>query len=228
MPVQTVFTSRRDGRSLPPYDENNLSSQVGDDVEAVAANRAALASGLGAQRIVFMRQVHGTGIGVVDASTPDEVDGVDALLTDVPGLAVAVLVADCVPVLVHGERAVAVVHAGRRGVRAGLVGRAVAALRALDDGPLAAEVGPAICGRCYEVPPDMQADVAAAVPATRCTTARGTTGLDLRAGVAAQLEAAGVIDVRHLARCTAEDATCYSHRRDGRTGRFSGLAMISG
>ena len=226
MPVRTAFTTRRGGSSSSPYDENNLSSQVGDDDTAVAANRLAAAASLGAERMVFMRQVHGANVGVLDRSSPTEVAGVDALVTDLPGVAVAVLVADCVPVLLTGDRVVAAVHAGRRGVQSGVVTQAVATLRRLDDGPLTALVGPAICGRCYEVPPDMQAEVVAAVPATRCSTARGTTSLDLRAGVAAQLQAAGVVDIRHVDICTAEDPAYYSHRRDGRTGRFAGLAML--
>ena len=148
-------------------------------------------------------------------------------MTSAPGLAIAVLVADCVPVALVGERTVAVVHAGRRGVVAGIVDATIAAMRDIDDGPLVGYVGPAICGRCYEVPAEMQAEVAAAVPAARTTTAAGTRGLDLPAAVRSQLVAAGVRVSGPPAPCTREDDRYYSHRRDGVTGRFAMVAMLS-
>jgi YfiH family protein len=209
-----------------PYAENNLGHHVGDDPHAVDANRAASVGAMHADRAVFMRQVHGSDVAFVDARTLGDIDGVDALVTDVPGVALGVLVADCVPVILQAQRAVGVAHAGRRGVRDGVVGRAVAALRQLDDGPLTAQVGPAICGACYEVPGPLQDEVAGAVPGTRSTTSKGTTGLDLRAGVVAQLRAAGVLDIRHHLACTAEDPAYYSYRRDGVTGRFAGIVVL--
>jgi YfiH family protein len=173
-----------------------------------------------------MRQVHGDDVAIVDAQSPGDVPEVDALVTDTAGLAIAVLVADCVPVIVAGTRAAAVVHAGRRGVQSGIVTKAVGALRELDDGPLRAQLGPSICGRCYEVPATMQDEVAAAVPDTRTSTRAGTPGLDLRAGLRVQLNAAGVAAVQISETCTAEDPAYFSYRRDGVTGRFAGIAMI--
>lgn len=199
---------------------------MGDDADAVAANRRALADELGVTRVVFMRQVHGDDVAVVDAQSPGDVPDVDALVTDVPRLAVAVLVADCVPVVVAGTRAAAVVHAGRRGVQSGIVTKAVRALRDLDEGPLRAHLGPSICGGCYEVPAAMQDEVAAMVPAARTSTRAGTPGLDLRAGLRAQLNAAGVAAVQVSETCTAEDPAYFSYRRDGVTGRFAGVVMI--
>jgi YfiH family protein len=199
---------------------------VGDDADAVAANRRALAAELGVTRVVFMRQVHGDDVAVVDAQSPGDVPDVDALITDVPRLAVAVLVADCVPVVVAGTRAAAVVHAGRRGMQSGIVTKAVRALRDLDEGPLRAQLGPSICGGCYEVPAAMQDEVAAMVPAARTSTRAGTPGLDLRAGLRVQLNAAGVAAVQVSETCTAEDPAYFSYRRDGVTGRFAGVVMI--
>lgn len=199
---------------------------MGDDADAVAANRRALAAELGVTRVVFMRQVHGDDVAVVDAQSPGDVPDVDALITDVPRLAVAVLVADCVPVVVAGTRAAAVVHAGRRGMQSGIVTKAVRALRDLDEGPLRAQLGPSICGGCYEVPAAMQDEVAAMVPAARTSTRAGTPGLDLRAGLRVQLNAAGVAAVQVSETCTAEDPAYFSYRRDGVTGRFAGVVMI--
>jgi YfiH family protein len=138
-----------------------------------------------------------------------------------------VLVADCVPVLLvaRGNDAIAVAHAGRRGVAAGIVLATIDAMREFGARPshVVATVGPAICGRCYEVPVAMQDEVCAVVPEARSTTAAGTPGLDLRAAVVAQLRAAGVESIEAEPCCTAERDDLFSHRRDGVTGRFAGV-----
>lgn len=226
MPARVLVTTRAGGRSAPPYDTNNLALHVGDDAAAVLANRRRLSGQLGVERVQFMAQVHGAGVAVVVGRATDDVAGADALVTTGPGLAVAVLVADCVPVVLTAERAVGVVHAGRRGVVAGVVAAAVATMRELDGGRLVATIGPAICGRCYEVPAAMQADVVAVVPAAKATTSAGTAGLDLPAAVRGQLADAGVEVPEQPAICTREDDRFYSHRRDGVTGRFAMVAML--
>ncbi|HEX4654687.1 MAG TPA: peptidoglycan editing factor PgeF [Mycobacteriales bacterium] len=224
--IRATFTTRDGGISVGPFAARNLASHVGDDPDAVAANRRGLTVEMHATRTVFMRQVHGSDVAVVDARSPGDVADVDALVTDVPGVALSVLVADCVPVVIAGSRAAAVVHAGRRGVQQGIVTAAIAALRELDDGPLRARLGPSVCGGCYEVPAAMQEEVAALVPAARATTRAGTSGLDLPAGVTAQLRAAGVTAVHASETCTVEDPSYFSYRRDGVTGRFAGVVMI--
>jgi hypothetical protein len=226
--IRATFTSRDGGLSTGPFAERNLAVHVGDDPDAVLANRRALGAELRVRRVTFMQQVHGNDVALVGAEGPADVSDVDALVSDAPGLALAVLVADCVPVVVIGVRAAAVVHAGRRGVQHGVVGNALAALRELDPGPLHAWLGPAICGACYEVPAQMQAEVASGLPESRSTTSRGTAGLDLRRGVAAQLRTAGVTSVHISNVCTAEDPSYFSYRRDGVTGRFAGVAIIGG
>jgi polyphenol oxidase len=228
MSAQIRFTTRRGGVSVGPYAELNLGSHVGDDDERVTENRRRLAAELGVDRIVFMHQVHGRDVAVVDDPNVDDVADVDALVSASPGVALAVLVADCVPVVIAGSRGVAVVHAGRRGVYGDVVTAAVDQLRSLDSGPLNAHIGPAICGRCYEVQADMQADVVAAVPEARSVTRRETASLDLKAGVAAQLRRAGITDIVVDPACTAEDERYFSHRRDGLTGRFAGVAVVTG
>ena len=144
------------------------------------------------------------------------------------GEPLAVMVADCVPIVLVGDRAggkapiLAVVHAGRPGVASGIVPAAVARMHELGAAGLAAWIGPSVCGRCYEVPADMRDQVAASVPAARCTTSRGTPGLDLPAAVRSQLQDAGV-GVEYSGGCTLEDDTLFSYRRDSSTGRFAGL-----
>ena len=157
--------------------------------------------------------------------------GTDALVTSTPGLALGVLVADCVPVLLADAAAgvVAAAHAGRRGVAASIVAAVTAHMRArgADPGRTTAWVGPAICGGCYEVPEAMQADVARVVPAAAAVTRAGRPALDLPAAVVDQLNAAGVLDVRRDGRCTAEDPDLFSYRRDGRTGRTAGVVLLN-
>ena len=228
-----ALTDRHGGVSRPPYDALDLGDHVGDDPAAVAQNRRLLAAelGLGPADLVFMSQVHGTEVAVVErAPAPGEPAPVaDALVTTAAGLALVVLVADCVPVLLAARRSevVAVAHAGRRGVAAGVVPATVAAMRDLGARPdrMVAVVGPAVCGSCYEVPAEMADEVVSRVPAARSTTRDGTAGLDLRAGVVSQLLAAGVETVEADPWCTAESPDLYSHRRDGVTGRFAGVVV---
>jgi YfiH family protein len=226
--VRGVFTTRAGGVSMPPYAELNLALHVGDDPRAVADNRAraAAAIGLPAAQLAFAEQVHGNDVELLDAP-PDTPPAVDAMVTSTPGLALVVMVADCVPVLLADAAAgvVGVAHAGRRGVELGVVTTAVRAMvtRGADVERIAVWLGPSIGGCCYEVPADMQAAVDAAAPGAACRTSRGTPGLDLRAGLEAQLAAVGVSRVGRVGGCTAETADLFSYRRDATTGRFAGL-----
>lgn len=228
------MTNRYGGTSPVPYDELNLGGHVGDDPSHVASNRTRLADefGVPADRLAFMSQVHGSTVAVVEGPLNGEVPEADALVTAQPGLTLAVLVADCAPVVLTDPTAgvVAVAHAGRRGMAGGIVAATLVAMRGLGAQPetTAALVGPAICGRCYEVPDSLQAEIAAIEPAARSTTRSGSAALDIGAGVVAQLEAAGVASIEVDPTCTAEAAWLYSHRRDGVTGRFAALAVLTG
>jgi YfiH family protein len=227
-----VVTDRRGGRSASPYDSFNLGAHVGDAPEDVAANRERLARELGvpADRLLWMTQVHGTGVAIVEDAEENPVADVDALVTATPGLVLCVLVADCVPVLLADPVAgvVAAVHAGREGVRRGVVPAALAAMGRLGARPgnVEALLGPAVCGADYEVPAAMQAEVARVAPSAAVRTRKGTPGLDLRAGIAEVLRGAGVRQVAHDPRCTVEDRFLYSHRRDGVTGRQAGVVWL--
>jgi YfiH family protein len=154
----------------------------------------------------------------------------DALVTSTPGLVLCVLAADCVPVLLTDPVAgvVAAVHAGREGVRTGVVPATLSAMASLGARArhVTALLGPAVCGRCYEVPEPMQAELARIVPAAAVRTRAGTAGLDLRAGLATLLTRAGIPEVVHDPRCTVEDSSLFSHRRDGVTGRQAGLVWL--
>jgi YfiH family protein len=233
--VLGLFTGRAGGVSRGPFESLNLGAGVGDEPSAVAANRQRLARacGLAVSDLAWMHQVHSADVRYLPAGTGDQpAPQVDAIFTDVPGLALVVVVADCTPVLLAdpAARVVGAAHAGREGVASGVVPALVAAMSAAGAEPerMSAVVGPAICGGCYEVPAELQARVGAEEPETICTTRAGTAGIDIRAGVRAQLARSGVSSVRTDARCSAESPDLYSYRRDGRTGRFAGVIWMGG
>jgi hypothetical protein len=231
-----MFTSRVGGVSAAPYDTLNMGASVGDDPEAVAANRrlVAEACGLGADRLTWMHQVHGPAVVYVPGSrpgAPGPLPRVDAQFTDVPGLAMVVLVADCGPLLLADPQArmVGAAHAGREGVAAGVVTELVAAMAGVGADParMIAAIGPQMCGGCHEVPAEMQARVAEQEPEAASVTRAGSPGIDTGAGIKAQLARAGVRQVSADPRCTAESPELYSYRRDGTTGRFAGLVWLA-
>lgn len=229
-----AFTDRYGGVSAPPYAELNLGARCGDDVRAVETNRARAAGRLGIAPadVAWMRQEHGNAVARILTPPDGHSPAVDAMVTTTPRLPLAVLAADCVPILLAdpGHGVVGVAHAGR----SGLVREVVPALlrHALDLGArpdeIEAVLGPAICGACYEVPHAMREDAARVAPDACCHTSRGTPGLDIRAGVEGQLRRAGITRVRRDVTCTRESPSFYSHRRDGRTGRFAGYVWLDG
>lgn len=230
--TRRIVTSRSGGASAGAYASFNLGDHVGDDPVAVAANRKRLATavGLALDAVVWMEQIHGATVTAVSGPQDGPVEASDGLVTATPGVAVAVLVADCVPVLLADPVAgvVAAVHAGRVGAAAGVLSRAVERFVALGGEPAHTDalLGPAVCGACYEVPAGMQAAVESRLPGSAVRTRGGTPGLDLRAGLARQLASLGVDRVVTDPRCTSEDRELFSHRRDGTTGRQAALAWV--
>jgi polyphenol oxidase len=181
-----------------------------------------------------LTQVHGDVVHEVThdpgPGPRDDVPTGDGLVTARPGVGLMVRVADCVPVVLADPATgvLGVAHAGREGVRLGVVHRTVERLRGLGAGPgLRAWVGPHVCGSCYEVPAAMRDEVAAVVPATWSSTRRDTPGLDLGAGVVAQLDVAGVAS-EVVGGCTLESPAAHSYRRDGAaSGRLAGLVWTA-
>lgn len=228
-----AFTDRWGGVSAAPYAELNLGGAVGDDPGAVRTNRELTARALGVDpaRVVWMNQVHGAEVAVVDEPWGERpVPEVDAIVTARRGLVLAVLTADCVPVLLADPVAgvVAAAHAGRPGMLAGVVPAAVRAMTGLgaEPGRIVARTGPAVCGRCYEVPEAMRAEVAAAEPAAYAETSWGTPAVDVSAGVHAQLDRLGVRDREQSPVCTRESDDHFSYRRDRSTGRLAGYVWL--
>ncbi|WP_080794091.1 peptidoglycan editing factor PgeF [Corynebacterium pacaense] len=233
-PVRKVFTTRAGGVSRAPYDSFNLGDHVGDDPADVLSNRKRLASviGIPAERVVYMEQIHSNTVTVVTGPTPgsEAVPATDSLVTTERGLALAVLVADCVPVLMSDTVAgvIAAVHAGRMGARNAIVARTVTTMVELGATPANIHVlmGAAASGRNYEVPEAMALDVESRLPGSRTTTDRGTAGLDIRAGLIRQLLGLGVRAIDADPRCTIEDGEFFSHRRQGTTGRQAGVIWM--
>jgi YfiH family protein len=176
----------------------------------------------------WLHQVHGAD--VVTVTTPGEHAGADAdaAVTAVPGCVLAVRTADCAPVVLLGAASVAVVHAGWRGLLAGVVERAVAAMAGLGDAPRAAHLGPCIRVGCYEFDgPELDEVAARYGDAVRGATTWGTPAMDLPATVHAALAEAGVPEVHDASGCTACDARWYSHRARGEQGRFATTAWLA-
>jgi YfiH family protein len=230
--VRRVTTTRRGGVSGPPFDSFNLGDHVGDEPASVRANRSRLAAVLGLpdDHVIWMQQVHGDHVHRVDVPGPAVIPETDALVTSAPGVALAVLTADCVPMLLADATAgvVAGAHAGRVGAKLGVVPRTIEAMTEAGAtvNRISAFLGPAISGKHYEVPAEMAADVEAYLPGSRTTTVTGTTGLDLRAGIVRQLSALGVTAIDVDPRCTAEDPDLFSYRRDVRTGRLASVIWL--
>lgn len=241
--IVVAFSERSGGASAPPYASLNLAAHVGDRPDAVDENRRRFLTALGLadlrERLTCAEQVHGTDVRLVRSRDAGKgaraTDGVppvrvtDALVTTHAGIPLMLLFADCVPVIVVAERAraVAVAHAGWRGLAAGVIRNAVAALRsaASHDEDLVAYVGPHIGPCCYAVGAEVMSQFANKFVTIR----RASATLDLGAAAAEELESSGVPRERqcHLGICTAHNTErFFSYRAEGRTGRHAALACI--
>ena len=229
-----VFTAKAGGVSSSPYDSFNLGDHVGDASEDVASNRQRLADvlGLRPEQFVWMEQLHTNTVTVVDGPQSEPVEATDAVVTTQPGLALCVLVADCVPVLLsdHNAGVIAAAHAGRLGARNGIVKKTVEKMVELGANPANIQVllGPAAAGASYEVPLEMARDVESRLPGSMTKTSKGTTGLDIRAGLVRQLLSLGVTHVDADPRDTVTDTDFFSYRREGTTGRQAGVIWLTG
>jgi YfiH family protein len=222
-----LFTTRRGGVSSGPYATLNLGRWTADDPAAVEHNRGLLAARTG-RTLAYGRQVHGATVSRVRAPSrennlPDEADG---QATALGGVAPMVLTADCLPIALAGGGAVAMLHAGWRGLAAGVISEGIRALRELGAvEPLSAAIGPGASRCCYEVGPEVHAAFEG-----HGSGIREGRKLDLKAIARAELERAGVGHVADCALCTicSDPSLFFSHRRDGSiTGRQAGVAWLN-
>lgn len=224
--ARAVFTTRAGGHSVGPYASLNLGAFTDDDPEVVAANLSEVQRTFG-RRPVWGRQVHGSTVSIAGPEAagrqPDEADG---RITTASGVAPMVLTADCLAIAVAGGGAVAMLHAGWRGLAGGVIEEGVRLVRELGRGDgvrPAAAIGPHARACCYEVGEEVHA-------AFTTQAARVGRNLDLTAIAVAQLHEAGVSEVHDLGMCTicSDPALFFSHRRDhGVTGRQAGLAWLT-
>ncbi|HEY4898556.1 MAG TPA: polyphenol oxidase family protein [Candidatus Nanopelagicaceae bacterium] len=197
-----------------------FTARAGGDLKLLP-NRELLRCQISLKALHFMKQTHSNIVKVVDETGSNF--ECDALVTKSPGVGLAALAADCMPITFAADDVIGVAHVGRVGLVNKISIMAVLTMRELGAEAITATIGPSICGGCYEVSPEMYYDVTTQVPAS--ATSKETHSLDLRAGVTAQLEDCGVT-VINLDICTLEDMHYYSYRRGGETARQSGIVSL--
>ena len=215
-----IFTNRLGGVSKAPFDSANLGDHVGDDPTDVKVNRSILSDQIG-MPIAFMNQTHSDRIVLVEngKNIPDA----DALITTTQRVAVAVMVADCIPLLLKSDVAVAAVHVGRKGLVNGITRKTIDAMRDLGAEVIHSYIGPNICGGCYEVGADIFEEVISKYPTSDSSERSGKKTLDLVAGLKTDLKDTVLLD---LSSCVLEDNHTFSYRRDGTTGRQAGVIWL--
>jgi polyphenol oxidase len=226
--ARVVFTDRHGGASRGPFESMNLAGHVGDDPAAVEENFRVLADRL---RLIepaeWVRPFHLHGTDVLEVATaPAGRAEADGSATTAPGLPLVALGADCAPIALANDTAVAAIHAGWRGALNGVVEAGVAAVRRLGTGAVRAAIGPSICVRHYEFGVDALGPLVAHFgDSVAGTTHDGAPALDLPRALHVALHAAGVEEVHDQHCCTVESVDHFSYRRDHRTGRQSVIVV---
>ena len=235
--AEILFSDRTGGVSAPPFDTANAGYSRGDDPANVDENRVRIGAVLGGRaadprRWTSLHQVHGATVWPADigamvcrafspTTTAAEAGApkADAAVSAEPGAVLSVLTADCAPVALVAPGAVAAVHAGWRGLAAGVLEAAVTEVRRRASGPIRAVLGPCIHAGCYEFSAaDLDPIAARLGPEVRGRTAAGGLALDLPRAVHLALAGAGVTDVTDVDVCTACSSDHFSYRREGTTG----------
>ena len=220
--MSTRFTKRTGGVSHGAFASLNLGTHVGDELKDVLENRAIVAAKTGPTQ--FMNQVHGDRIALIEEVT-EEVPTADALVTGIPGISLAVMVADCIPLLLTSPESVAAVHVGRRGLVNEITRKTLSVMRDMGASKISAIIGPAICGSCYEVSEEIFNEVIALHPKAQSQTPEGTFALDLPAALRSVLTD-GRVTIIDKFECTVENQDYFSYRRDGVTGRQAGIISL--
>ena len=233
-PAHVTFTDRHGGVSATPFDTANLGLHTDDARDRVFENRRRLATTLAPAGVtadpdnwVWLRQVHGADVADVDAPPPT-VPEVDAAVTRTPRLPLVVLTADCAPIALASDEAVAVVHAGWPGLLAGVIEAAVEQLRAKSSGPVRAALGPCIHPARYEFgPADLDMVATRLGESVRARTETDRPALDIPGAVRAALGRVDVKDLIDCGVCTSASPDHFSYRRDGPTGRQAVVAFLT-
>lgn len=188
------------------------------DLQNGDSSKSSLTKLLGVSSTFYMKQVHGNEIQLISESSLDLPEA-DGLVTNQKSIALAVQVADCLPLLLQSEEAVAAVHVGRKGLVNGVAIKAVNALKELGAKDITGVVGPHICGNCYEVDQEMFDEITKEHPATKSSG----RNLNLFAGLAEQISQIPLINLNI---CTLENPNYFSYRRGGESGRQVGVICL--
>ena len=228
--VKHAVSQRSGGVSRAPYESLNLALHTGDQLESVLQNRRIFSAIFGCEKIVFMEQIHGDGVELI-SELPSKPPVCDAMVTQQPNLALAVMVADCVPIMFFCPHTltIAVAHAGNKGTAERIAVKTVAAMAACGAQPenILVGIGAAICGECYEVGGDT-AERFRAYPTALRAKPNGKFTLDLKLVNELMLRQSGVRreNIEVCQHCAFEDENYFSYRRDGVTGRFAGVITL--
>lgn len=225
--MKFYFTDRNGGASAAPFSTFNLSSNVGDDPVAVAKNRAELANKVEvpSTKLFFMEQVHGNEIAVIDKDSDPLISPVaDALITRELNFGLAVMYADCAPLLLSSKQVSAAVHVGRKGLLADIVDKVVSQMREMGAIGISAQIGPTICGKCYEVSEELRDAAEEFMPIAASQTRRSAPSIDIPKAIISILSTAQ-IPGKWNGVCTNEDQSFFSYRRDKTTGRQAGVVV---
>lgn len=218
--ARLLFTATSGGVSQGNFATLNLGLHVGDDSACVNENRKRLGTLISSTELVFMDQQHGNKVAVIE-TRDTTVQPVDALVTKEKNLGLVVQVADCLPVLISGTDVVAALHVGRRGMENGLIANTINIMRELSDSPLRARIGPGVCAECYEVDEETYSEISTKFPQADA----GFRHLDIQGGSAAQLRMLEV-EVALIKKCTKENQSYFSFRRNKVTGRQAGVISL--
>jgi polyphenol oxidase len=215
-----AFSDRRGGTSEAPFDSLNLAARVGDNTDHVMENRRLVghAAGFDPEKIALIRQVHGSEVVEVPGGAAGRVGEGDVLVARKPGSVLGILTADCVPLILLGDRGVAVVHAGWRGLVAGAIEAGVAAVQPV----LAAWIGPGIRSCCYEVGEEVvEAFHSRGLPVAN------DDHVDPAEAARFVLARSGVGNIAANGHCTGHNPNYFSYRREGVTGRQGAFVSIA-
>lgn len=237
--IETIrhgFFGRRGGTSGDEFSSLNVSHSVGDDPQNVEKNRETVRDAMNAGSLTFLKQVHSARVETLTGPIAPATIEADAMVTATPGLALAILTADCTPILFVDPEAgiIGAAHAGWRGAVDGIVGNTIAAMVALGADPahIRAAYGPTIHGKNYEVGEGFRSDFLTLHPGGEShfhTPPGGQPHFDLPGFVHAQLEAAGLSEIEPVGLCTYANPDLYfSHRYATHNGTKTGrqLAVI--
>jgi len=236
--IKTMITNRHGGFSQPPFDSLNLGLHVGDDLATVQKNRDALKAVLPNEPI-WLNQVHGTQ--VIDADNANaclDVASADASVTSTPGRVLAIMTADCLPVLLAGSdgKVVGAAHAGWRGLAAGVIEQTVALMRAKQSNgekaqaEILAYLGPAIGPHAFEVGSEVRDIFMVQNPSSAACfeqlQEKGKYLADIYGLACLRLNALGIEHIEGGGECTLQDPDYFSYRRDQQTGRMGSFIWI--